>query len=121
MTTTLSAKSVDEILDECIPIKYPDYNLGLLPDEEGYDEAQLSQHYYSIDARDELKSELYQLIKDRVIKEDEEAPATLYDKGNAHFVRAKRIPARNELRASQRAVLNELFGVKDDENGDLLK
>lgn len=95
----MSTKSVDEILDKLLTEAYSWHKSWWID----------GRFSGNLDAL-KSKSELYQLIKDRVIKKDETWRSYVGDE-----IEHVRFMQRNDLRASQRKALDELFGVKDDE------
>ena len=57
---------LDKILDKFFEMPYPDYNMGILPDEDGYDSVQERRNYEESYARDEAKQAITSLIKELV-------------------------------------------------------
>ena len=55
-----------EVLDKFLEVPYPDYNMGILPDEDGYDAVQERRNYEESYARDEAKQAFTSLIKELV-------------------------------------------------------
>ena len=97
----MSSKSVDEILETLVNICF----------ENAYEAVNNKQSFNNFPYITRAKAHLYQLIKDRVIQDNESAST-----GVLHDDRlALRIDFQNELRASQRKALDKLFGVKDDD------
>lgn len=60
----MSDKKLREYIERIAPVPYPDYNLGLLPDEDGYDELQLLRNY----EHGEQVELLMQFIKDYALQ-----------------------------------------------------
>ena len=105
MTNNPSSKSVDEILDRLLEgFGYP---------------TEYYKRPVELEAYSRAKQSFYQLIKDRVIGENE----YVINPVGELKVRQERgdMFHRNQFRNSQRKALQELFEVKDDKNGDLLK
>lgn len=100
----MSSKSVDEILETLVNICF----------ENAYEAVNNKQSFNNFPYITRAKAHLYQLIKDRVIEEDEDA-STFEDGSAGEVYRNLAAFAHNELRASQRKALQELFEVKDDE------
>ena len=59
-------EKLDEILDKFFEVPYPDYNMGILPDEDGYNAVQERRNYEESYARDEAKQAITSLIKELV-------------------------------------------------------
>jgi len=56
--TSQQDTELEKILDMFFDLPYPDYNMGLLPDEEGYDEVQERRNYEEGYAREEIAKAL---------------------------------------------------------------
>lgn len=69
-------KDIDEILDSFFGLPYPDYNMGLLPDEEGYDAVQERRNYEETYARAEAKAKLSALLRRVKVEAIQGASAT---------------------------------------------
>lgn len=54
---------LDNLIEELFPYHYPNYNLGLLPDEEDYDVVQVRDHYLTDEARESGKTKLKAIIE----------------------------------------------------------
>jgi hypothetical protein len=126
MTNNPSSKSVDEILGNIFGMwlatakdgtQWLDATLWHIGD--GIDDCSGTDGDEQLKSYLEFKSALYQLIKDRVIGENE----YVINPVGELKVRQERgdMFHRNQFRNSQRKALQELFEVKDDKNGDLLK
>lgn len=101
--TDSTKQTIDEWFDEYNPKPYPDYNMGLLPDEDGYDEVQVYRNHQWWADREEAKVALSALI-DEVIGEDE-------DRNHRYNTNWRvEVDAQNYLRQQQRQRKRELMG-----------
>lgn len=62
-------QTVEDLVDELLPLAVPNYNMGLLPDEPGYNNEFAEMRYHSEQKREYFKAQLNQLLIKERIKE----------------------------------------------------
>lgn len=65
-TSNNTNNKLEDFLNLFFELPYPNYNMGLLPDEEGYDVLQQNRNYEESEAREIAKEELESLIQQEI-------------------------------------------------------
>ena len=68
-TNPTDKQTVEDLVDEMLPLAVPNYNMGLLPDEPGYNNEFAEMRYHSEQKREYFKAQFNQLL----IKEQEKS------------------------------------------------